>query len=68
MPNRTYSYKNVTIEYDTQSSKLLINGKEVHLTFNDNKYWTDELPYQHFDDLEEIAESLIDNSPNHKNQ
>lgn len=65
MAIKKYKYKTYDVSCDDQSDSLSINGKAITISKHNSKYLTNELPYQYFNSLEEIAESIIDNSPNY---
>jgi len=65
MAMKNYRYKEVSIEYNDETHSLSIDGKSVKVTFINGKYLCDELPYQYYESLQKLAESIVDSSPNY---
>ena len=66
MPSITASFKGHQYQID-EAEKLLINGQPIAVEkTKDGKYLSDLLPYGHYDSLSELAEDLIDFSPDYQ--
>lgn len=60
----TYKEKEFLIDHGTPK-RLHVNGKEISFQlFPNNRFYTDLLPYQDFENLIEMAKEIIDKIPN----
>lgn len=62
------TFQEVSYEVDSENHELSIDDKKVEIIKEGDQYLSAELPYQYFDNLDEIAECLISCSPNYKSQ
>ena len=66
MPSITASFKGHQYEID-EAENLSINGQPIAVTKSqDGKFLSDLLPYGHYDSLSELAEHVIDFSPDYQ--
>ena len=62
MAEQTIRYKNHEIVVDEEGPRLAVDGDEVDVNANKDRYWTPLRPYEEFLSLKGIAQTLIDDS------